>query len=72
MAKKKTTLGDRLLRFRLANGLSLRDAAPQVGVSPPTILRCERGERVNVRSYVAIGKGIGEDEQELLKEYLRC
>jgi len=49
-------LGDRLVAWRLAHGLSKAAAAVRLGLYRGTIARVERGEEVATRVRVALGK----------------
>ena len=55
-------LGKVLCKWRLLNDLTLRDFAPQLGVSAPTLMRIENGYEMDVSTFKKILDWLMEDE----------
>ena len=62
---EKTELAKRLFDFRAKYGLSMREAAPMLGVSYMLIYRFESGQKIRQRSYRQIEIRLNEMEQKL-------
>jgi transcriptional regulator with XRE-family HTH domain len=61
-------LGDLIRRRRKSDGLSLRDAADQMGVSAPTLQRVEAGQPPNSVNLIRIAEWLQLPVEELLKK----
>jgi transcriptional regulator with XRE-family HTH domain len=61
-------LGDLIRRRRKADGLSLRDAADQMGVSAPTLQRVEAGQPPNSANLVRITSWLQLPVEEVLRK----
>lgn len=61
-------LGDLVRRRRKTDGLSLRDAADQIGVSAPTLQRVETGQPPNSASLIRITEWLQLPVEEVLRK----
>jgi transcriptional regulator with XRE-family HTH domain len=61
-------LGDLIRRRRKTDGLSLRDAADQVGVSAPTLQRVEAGQAPNSGNLIRIAEWLQLPVEEVLRK----
>jgi transcriptional regulator with XRE-family HTH domain len=61
-------LGDLMRRRRKTDGLSLRDAADQMGVSAPTLQRVEAGQPPNSANLIRITKWLQLPVDEVLRK----
>ena len=56
----KSTVGDQIRQLRLAQGLTLREAAPKCGVSFTTLDQLERGVlNTTLDTLAKVGRGLG-------------
>jgi transcriptional regulator with XRE-family HTH domain len=61
-------LGDLIRRRRKTDGLSLRDAADQMGVSAPTLQRVESGQPPNSANLIRIAEWLQLPVDEVLRK----
>lgn len=61
-------LGDLMRRRRKTDGLSLRDAAEQMGVSAPTLQRVEAGQPPNSANLIRIAEWLQLPVEEVLRK----
>ena len=54
MITRRTPLGEMLTLYRAAHGLTVRELAPIVGISYPTLNRIERGEQCDVATFLKL------------------
>jgi transcriptional regulator with XRE-family HTH domain len=54
MIQRRTPLGEMLTLYRAAHGLTVRDLAPRMGISYPTLNRIERGEQCDVPTFLKL------------------
>lgn len=52
--KRQTRFGEMLRLYRTVNGLSLREIAPQIGISHATLMRIETGQAFDAETLLKL------------------